>query len=265
MSNITFTCQTLRGVNKAGVLKPDEDGYWSVVLGGFNIRNERGDFYPWNKYLQDIFTRNSSSFLRRIERGHLRGERDHPERTSEYADDKLWFSRLRRIQLDRVSHHIRKVTVDFDNFKGQRGENMVAILGEVRPVAGPIGDQLLDSLRNPSEDTCFSVRTLTLDLPISMFNLQKDVYELITWDWVPEPGVRNATKYHSPGLESYEEYPVDPNLVRSIVAQAESPNLNGYGLEDNGAGDLNSLKALMADFESTADSKVLRPCSLRWK
>lgn len=262
MQNITFTCQTLRGTNKSGILKPDADGYYTVLLGGFAIHNEMGNFYPWNKYLQDIFTNHSSAFMRRITRGHLRGECGHPVRTAEYVNDQHWFSRLREIRQNNWSHHIRKVMVDFENHRSQHGEKMVAILGEIRPMATAVGQILKDSLDNPHEDTCFSVRTLTLDTPIGGMCWNKDVYELVTWDWVPEPGVRNATKYHSPGLESYQETILSPQVVNDYL-HTQQHNPVGVGVEsaDN---DLSSLKAIMKQYEAGTDSPVLRPSALRW-
>lgn len=262
MQNITFTCQVLRGTNKAGILKPDADGYYTVLLGGFNIHNETGSYYPWNKYLQDIFLNHSSAFMRRITRGHLRGERGHPVRTAEYANDNLWFSRLREIRQSNWSHHIRNVTIDFENYRSQHNEKMVAVIGEIRPYDTPIGRLLKDSLDNPSEDTCFSVRTLTLDTPLGGMCWSKDVYECVTWDWVHEPGVRNATKFHSPGLESLQETKFDPQVLKNHLHTVQNMP-TGVGMESNE--DFSTLKSIMKDYEAGEGSPVLRPASLRWK
>jgi hypothetical protein len=189
-ANISFTCQVLRGTNKEGLLKPDENGYYTVVLGGFNIRNEMGNYYPFNKYLEEIF-KSSSTFMRKIEKGQLRGECDHPAPWKGMSE-REWFTRLRKIETSRVSHHIRKVTLDFNNYRSQHGETMVAVLGEVKPAGGELGDKLRASLENPDEDTAFSIRTLTLDQPMVTGAWRKDVYECVTWDWVEEPGIRNA-------------------------------------------------------------------------
>lgn len=260
MSNITFTCQTLRGTNKAGSLKPSGDGYWTVVLGGYNIHNESGNFYPFNNYLKEIF-QNSSTFMRRVQRGHLRGERDHPKMLPGMTQAQ-WFSRLRYLDMSNWAMHIRKVELDFNNFTSHLGEKMVAVLGEIKPVGGPIGDQLLASLENESEDTCFSVRTLTLDTMVGA-TWQKDVYEQVTWDWVPEPGVRNATKYHSPGLESFQEHHFDADVVNEVIRSAKAMGNQGYGLESGGQ-DNSGLEAMLKDYEAGDNSPILRPTSLRW-
>ena len=48
MSNrATYSCTALLGTNKAGVLKPDAEGYYTVVLGALNFYNSAGDFYPY--------------------------------------------------------------------------------------------------------------------------------------------------------------------------------------------------------------------------
>jgi hypothetical protein len=260
MSNITFSCQTLRGTNKAGTLKPSGDGYWTVVLGGFNIHNESGNYYPFNKYLEEIFLK-SSSFMRRIERGHLRGEQDHPK-IQPGMSQQQYFSRLRYLDMSNWALHLRSVELDFNNFKSHRNEQMVAVLGEIKPVGGPIGDKLLASLENSSEDTCFSVRSLTLDTMMGMA-WKKDVYELVTWDWVPEPGVRNATKYHSPGLESFGDYQFDPAVIRNEIITSQNAGGQGYGLESN-FNDTTALQIMMNDYEAGDNSPILRPTSLRW-
>ena len=53
----TFSCTSLMGTNKAGVLKPDENGYYTVVLGALDVYNSAGDFYPLNRlknYLKNL-------------------------------------------------------------------------------------------------------------------------------------------------------------------------------------------------------------------
>ncbi|QZA70951.1 capsid assembly protease [Erwinia phage AH06] len=260
-ANISFTCQTLRGTNKAGLLKPDENGYYTVLLGGFNLRNEMGNFYPFNKYLEEIF-KASSTFMRRVERGHLRGEMDHPQPWKGMTE-REWFSRLRKIDMGNVSHHIRKVTLDFQNYRSQHGETMVAVLGEVKPAGGPIGDKLKASLDNPDEDTCFSIRTLTLDQPMVTGAWRKDVYELVTWDWVPEPGVRNATKYHSPGLESFQEYSFSPQTLKDVLVTSDNGTI-GYGME-SGGGDMTGLQSLLKDYQAEAGQTIVtRKPFMRW-
>lgn len=275
MSNITFSCQKLQGVNKAGILKPDSDGYYTVVGGGFNITNESNNYYPFNKYLENCFKR-SSAFMRRITRGHLRGEFNHPAPWAGMTEA-AWFARLREIKLERAAMHISDVTLDFNNYKSHLGETMVACILKIRPVKNEFGEQLLDSLNNPKEDTCFSVRTLTLDTPNGL-NWRKDVYEMVTWDYVPEPGVRNATKYHSPGLESFQEpnsgpavmasgqdYAFSPQTIRDVLYTAKHVDNNGTGLEAI-AGDVEPLENILKAFgmESSKNSPVLRPAHLRW-
>jgi len=256
-ANITFTCQTLRGTNKAGLLKPDANGYYTVVLGGFNIRNEMGNFYPFNKYLEQAF-QNSSSFMRRITRGRLWGECNHPKPWPGMTQDQ-WFSRLRELVPDRFSHHIAGVTLDFDNFKSQHGETMVAVLGRIRPVNSAFGNQLKGSLDNPEEDTCFSVRSLTLDTNMGMA-WQKDIYELATWDWIPEGGVRNASKYYSPGLESFQEWKFDAQTVQNVLYSAKNGN-TGMGLEAI-EGETASLEAILGAIGF--DGGNAKSTALRW-
>lgn len=272
--NITFSCQKLLGTNKAGILKPDADGYWTVLGGGFNITTETNDYYPFTKYLEGCF-KSSSAFMRRVTRGHLRGELSHPVRTAEYNTDNKWFARLRKIDFDRSCMHIGSVTLDFSNYRSHMNEAMIACILKIRPMKNQYGEQLLDSLNNPKEDTCFSVRTLTLDIPNGLSWI-KQVYEMITWDYVPEPGVRNATKYHSPGLESLEDgggnrlmavsdsQQFSPEVIRQAMNDIKHGS-RGTGMEGV-SDDATAMNNLMNAYGMTAgkDSQILRPSAMRW-
>ena len=44
--SINYSCTALVGSNKSGVLKPDADGYYTVVLGALNFFNSAGHYYP---------------------------------------------------------------------------------------------------------------------------------------------------------------------------------------------------------------------------
>jgi len=196
-AEILFTCTKMNG--KKGIMKND-NGYREIILGGFNIHNATGDFYPMTQELTKIFD-SSSHFMRRVNNGQLKGERDHPKMTPGMSERDL-MRRAIEVYMDNVSHHIRKVRLDasgamLDKF----GKPAIAVIGEVAP-SGPHAAELERSFDNQSENTAFSIRSFTKDSVIGGTRYRA-VQEIVTWDWVIEPGISNATKYATPATESY--------------------------------------------------------------
>ena len=78
MQTVRFTCTSLTGTGKEGVIRPDENGYYDMVIGGLNMLNSAGEYYEYEG-AKELFNQ-SSSFMRRVKRGALRGEVGHPRR-----------------------------------------------------------------------------------------------------------------------------------------------------------------------------------------
>ena len=95
-----FACTALLGTNKAGILKPDASGYYTLVLGALNIFNNGGAYYPYGESAQMLF-KESSSFIRRINNGALRGEYGHP-RMLPGMSMRDYMSRITDIMEDKV-------------------------------------------------------------------------------------------------------------------------------------------------------------------
>lgn len=220
-NSIVFNCTALVGSNKAGVLKPDKNGYYDVVLGAFDFKNSAGENYPFTS-AKHLF-KSSSSLMRRINNGQCRGELGHPSKESgmSYRD---YIERILEIREDKVSHHIKALRVDNQSVTDKDNRPIVAVIGKVKP-SGPYGDILRESIDNPDENVAFSLRSL-VEQGLENGVVQKHIKTLITYDYVNEPGISIANKYQSPGLESIEEEcPITLPVLESIQSDATKSGL----------------------------------------
>lgn len=195
MNSIQFVCTALAGVNKVGNLKQTDQGYYRVVLGALNMFNSAGEFYDYEP-ARALFE-GSSQLMRRCARGALRGEYGHPkplpgQNSNDFAN------RVMSIYEDKVSHHIMNLMLDFESIQ-VKGKPVIAIIGDVLP-AGPMGDALERSLKNPNENVCFSIRAFTDDHRLGGI-VHRHLKTVVTWDYVNEPGLSVAEKWQSPALE----------------------------------------------------------------
>lgn len=246
---VSFGCTALMGTNKRGTLQCDADGYYPVVLGALNHFNSGGAYYPLAA-ARPIFD-SSSAFQRRIAGGNLRGECGHPRRQPGESD-RDFALRLNDIYEPNVAFHIRRVWL-VEGHKDEAGRPIVLIMGEVRP-SGPRGVALKEALDNRFEDVCFSIRCFTHDVPVAGV-WQKNIRQIVTWDWVNEPGISAAHKWRAPSLESYEE----GHLTREVVlAMAHAEPHLGQGMES---------RCTMSDLASAMQWNVpaaTRPRSATW-
>jgi hypothetical protein len=200
MNSIRFACTSLAGVNKAGTLKKDQDGYYEVVVGALNVFNSAGQFYVYEQ-AKELFE-SSSQLMRRVSRGALRGEYGHPKFTPGMTNDHF-ANRVMSIYEENVSHHFRSIEIDFNRVKDEHGNPVIAIIAWVKP-AGPNGPALQASLDNPNENVCFSIRAFTDDYRDGRV-LKRVLKTIVTWDYVNEPGISVAEKFKAPSLECLEE------------------------------------------------------------
>ena len=70
-NTIRFSCTSLQGTNKKGILTKDEHGYYSQPIGGLNVMNSAGMYYTYQG-AKNLFEE-SSAFMRRVRRGALHG------------------------------------------------------------------------------------------------------------------------------------------------------------------------------------------------
>jgi hypothetical protein len=199
-NNVTFTLTRLSGTNKVGDLKKNERGYYTMIIGALNMYNSAGMYYRADAAKQ--FFEASSSFMRRVNRGALRGEYGHPRREP-HMSMQAYYARLLSIHEDKVCCHFASVSLDYTNYKDDQGRPIVAIIAEVAP-NGPLGHILEKQLQNPNENVCFSIRSFTDD-KMERGVINRYIKTIVTFDYVNEPGMSIAEKYNSPALEGLED------------------------------------------------------------
>lgn len=218
---ITYSCTALSGTNKKGILKPDADGYYEVVLGALDMHNNSGQFYPFQSAKHAF--ESSGSLMRRIQNGALKGECGHPRKLPGMSN-RDFIGRVLDVYEPNVSHHIKEITLVRDKVKDKNGKYCIAIMGKVKP-AGPRGPALAAALENPDENVSFSIRSLTQD-EITPSSWTKHIKTVVTFDWVNEPGMHVANKYSAPGLESMD-------LLAEDFVAAEQHGSFAVGFEDD--------------------------------
>ncbi len=200
MATVKYSATVLKALGKEGVAKPDENGYYELILGGLNMFNSAGEYYVLEG-AKSLFE-SSSALMRRISTGNLKGEVGHPKPLPGMTKDE-YMARIMRIEETNICCHISDVWLD-ENFgkKNPRYNNpkMVAVIGKVKP-AGVRGEALKEALENKMENVCFSVRAVTEDYYVKGIN-NRVLRAIFTWDWVNEPGIFTATKYASPATEA---------------------------------------------------------------
>ncbi len=249
---VMFSCTALQGTNKRGALTADEDGYYTVVLGGLNVYNSAGAYYPLDK-AKALFEE-SSVFMRRVKSGCLKSECGHPKK-SPAMTMRDYLNRIMQVEETNVCCHIAEVWLDHDNVKDENGRTVVAIMGKIRP-SGPRGEALKDALENGRENVCFSIRSLTDDR-IEGGVLTKHIKTILTFDWVTEPGISFAKKYHSPALESLTETVFTEEHF--LLAEEYSNAHTGVGFESAGI----SFESLRDELGWTKKPQPM-PASINW-
>lgn len=249
-----YSCTALVGTNKAGKLTPDENGYYTLVLGALDVFNSVGAFYPLGT-AKHVFEA-SGPLMRRIANGNCRGEVGHPKPLPGQST-RDFLQRVMTIEETNTCCHFRNVRLETQQVKDKNGRNVVAVVGEVKP-AGPKGAFLKESLENPDENVCFSVRSLTNDHMGPNGILQKNIKTIVTWDWVVEPGISVANKYASPALESFDDISFGPAHLRSLQDQQQEV---GYSMESHGGIDVGEV---IKDMGWASPQKTARPPSMNW-
>lgn len=222
MSNkLTFQSTALVGTNKMGIIKPDANGYYPLVLGAFNYHNGAGDYYPLEPVKKLLL--DSSSLMRRISKGVLRGELGHPKQLPGMTS-RQFLSRISQIDEQSICCHIKSIELDEQHVTGKDGKTCAAIIGMVKP-SGPFGESLEKQLQSTDENVYFSIRSITDDHIEPNGTRVKKIVEIITWDNVNEGGIDVAHKFKSPSLESYAfDY-------ETVIAAKEDAERYGIGTE----------------------------------
>lgn len=205
MDNVRYSCTSLSGTNKKGILKPLANGYYRQPIGAIGVHNSAGFYYTVDG-CRKMFEQ-SSSFMRRIQRGAVRGEVGHPQQKvfangkKESFDD--FAARIMRIEDTNICVQWMNVFLDINNYKDEKGMPLIVIVGDYTP-SGVHGAALQKAVDNPHENVCFSVRSFTDDYMVRGVR-HRDFQHIVTFDWVNEPGISIAEKYKAAGLEGYDD------------------------------------------------------------
>lgn len=197
--SFSLQCTTLEGTNKTGLLRADAAGYYPMCIGAFDVPNSRGDIYVAD-YARKLFE-NSQLVMRRGESGYLRGEYGHPKKEGGMSV-KEYIARNHEIDERMVSHYFKKVWIDDKNVSDKDGNTIIAVMALVKPT-GPYGDVLAKQLEG-DENVAFSIRCFCEDVLNRRGTYDRRIRNIITWDYVNEPGLHPANKFNSPGLESFQ-------------------------------------------------------------
>ena len=213
--SLVYQNSLIIGTTKIGKVKPDANGYRELVLGAFNCDNSAGAHYPLEP-VKNMLVK-SSSLMRRISDRALRSEYGHPRRNNMSPVEFL--ARVMDISEQCVCNHILKIDLDEERIVDETtGKKVAAIIGWVLP-SGPYGPALDKQFDNPEENVCYSIRSITNDATNAQGQLVKTIKEIITWDYVNEPGIRFAKKRYSPALESlhFDDEPAMTNISDDVM------------------------------------------------
>ena len=255
----SFGCTALVGTNKVGLLKPNDKGYYRMVLGAFNAFNSAEQYYPVEPALELLAP--DSAIARRIKNGALRGEYGHPRKLPGMSD-RDFLMRIADIVEEKVSHHFGGVEILPSGMRDEQGRPVIGCVGDVMP-CGPYGSNLTASFENPQENVCFSIRSVTNDRFVNG-RYMKFLRAIYTWDYVNEPGMSVAKKWHSPALESLQEVLMDGVAMRSV---ARGIPREGTGMESHSQAVLRQLMKDLGFMEESGASnnrKIFIPPSGKW-
>jgi hypothetical protein len=253
MASVKFTATKLTNTGKKGIIKPDADGYYELVIGGLNTFNSAGEYYTFNG-AEELF-KQSSIFMRRVTNGCLKGEVGHPKRSPGMSMDD-YVNRILTIDEGNVCAHFKEVWLDTEFGKKNSKFNnnaLVAIMAKVKPT-GPKADSLANSLNNSSENVCFSIRALTKDY-YEKGQTFRVLQQIICFDAVTEPGINIANKWDTPSLESLENCIISKNSIEKIVYSKN----NTVAIESNRELAIECLKAFNSKIV-----KIETPLYNRW-
>ena len=185
----------------------DKDGFYRVRLGAVNAFNENGDFYL-EEGIKDLVENQNHTLARRLKGGYLKGEAGHPVFQPGLMSKAQFYARNLRIEITRVSHTIREIIfVPSDKEEIPGKGKLVYIEAWIKPT-GQYGEALKKDLDDPNINVAFSIRSFTKDDDSSGINFKRFV-QIVTWDWVIEPGIKDANKWAHLSTEDIMTFTID--------------------------------------------------------
>lgn len=253
MSEVVFTTTKSNGDNRK--LEKDDNGYYKVTLGALNVFNSANQYYTLTDDVKKLFTEDSSVLMRRIKSGALKSEVGHPKLLPGMTKNE-YYARNLRIEETNICAHIRDIMLEETNIDSGygNGDKVVLITGWIAP-SGVHGEALKKDLENPDVNVAFSIRSFTQNKMIAG-TLVKKLRQVVTWDWVNEPGVSYATKWKTLGIESNDKFTMS---IEELKGDEENINecLN-CSLESN------DEKALTKEIIHTLEMETKKHIILDW-
>lgn len=232
MSSVYFSATKLPALGKQGKILPDADGYYELVVGGLNCYNNTKSHYYLAEGAKELFGP-GSLLHRRVANGCLRAEVGHPTRRPNESMDSF-ISRMLDIDRDNVCAHFKEIWLDFDFGKKNphyKNPDLIAIMAKVKP-SQPKGHILQESLDNPNENVCFSIRA-TADEGYQRGRKVRVLKEVIAIDFVNEGGILVASKWDSPATESASNSEISMILTESILKRVSSDAESVFATESS--------------------------------
>lgn len=230
--SLLYQSNILVGTTKVGTIPKDGNGYREVVLGAVNCENSAKAFYPLEP-LKDLMLA-SGDLMRRVKDRALRSEYGHPRRGN--MSPVQFLARVLDIQETLTCNHIMRIELDEKRVIDDNGKTIAAVIGWVYP-SGPYGSVLEKQFENPEENVAYSIRSITNDSYNSAGQLIKELKQIVTWDYVNEPGIAYAKKRFSPSLESLGEADVSNEYAvfteETILAAREYSKTMGIATESS--------------------------------
>jgi len=237
MEIVKFTETIFSDKNKKGILTPDSNGYYEVVVGALNSYNSAGEYYV-SKGALELFEK-SSHFMRRINNGALYAELGHPKRQPNMSMEQF-YNRIISIEETNICGHFSEIYLDFNFGKKNpqlNNPDLIGIIGKVKP-AGAKANALQLALENPKQNCSFSIRGLTENQHRNG-RVERKLTNIITFDHVTEPGIATSDKHMAPGLEqrvsteSYITELTDAIIDKSVFKRVLTKNMSTIGMESS--------------------------------
>ena len=252
MSNNKIVFSSVKAVKKVTnkELECDDNGYYTMNVGALNTFNSAGAYYSLAG-AKALFESNSA-LMRRIKNGFLKAEVGHPKKTSIMSMPE-YMNRILTINPENVCAHIKEVWLEETNTKEAGSDaNLVLIKAKIKP-SGPKAQFLKELFDDPDANVAFSIRSLTTDTLINGI-VVKVLKQVITWDFVIEPGLSTATKWKTLGIESLDLMSIDMEDMETRTDLVKSlKNEETYATEDS----KEVIQSLITMFDCNKDNSCI--------
>jgi len=181
-------------LNKIGNNKVEtrEDGAYKVILGALNAFNVHNEFYLVDGVKNLLQSGGYHSLASKLQRGLLKGECRHPFKEPGMSDSSF-VNRNLIVDNGSASHHILEVLLEETNQVESNGSKVVLIWGWIKPTDNEHGRALKADLEDENVNVAFSIRCFSVLRNINGLACRY-ITNIVTWDWVDNPGIARAVK-----------------------------------------------------------------------